>query len=124
MEDYNSVFQAEVLAIGHAAREASNKFHNKHIVVRSDSQSALQALKATSCNLKSVLQTVVRLNKLGLDNKISLEWVCSHEESTPEGNDIADLLAKEATEKDNVENDFPPPKLYLTAKIRTESTKE
>ncbi len=124
MEDYNSVFQAEVIAIGHAAREASNKIHNKHIVVRSDSQSALQALKAASCNLKSVLQTVVSLNKLGLDNKISLEWVCSHEECTPDGNDIADLLAKEATENDIIENKFPPPKSYLTAKIRTASKKE
>ncbi len=97
LKDENSVFQAELLAIRDAAEEASKRYKNSCIIIRSDSQSALMALKADKGNRNSVVQTVVKLNKLANNNKVILEWVHSHKEDTPIGNEIADGLAKEAT---------------------------
>ncbi len=121
LKDYNSVFQAEVLAIKEAVIWAGNKFRNKKIVLRCDSQSVLLALKAATCSKRSVLQAIVQLNKLGLNNNVKLEWVCSHEAITPEGNNIADELAKEATEMDANAYEFPPPKTHWKQKIKSKS---
>ena len=95
--DHNLVFQAEILAIKEAASLASDRFYNEDIIIRSDSQAAIMAINSSRCYLDCILQAIVQLNKLGVKNKVTIEWICSHNDLTPEGNNEADLLAKQGT---------------------------
>ena len=90
-----TVFQAEVLAI-HRACSALIKRKNQKIVIRSDSQAAIQALKATDVDSSLVLECVKGLNKLGSKNKVTLQWIKAH--CGHEGNEEADQLAKAGAE--------------------------
>uniref|UniRef100_A0A8D8R8S3 RNase H type-1 domain-containing protein n=2 Tax=Cacopsylla melanoneura TaxID=428564 RepID=A0A8D8R8S3_9HEMI len=69
----------------------------KNITFFSDSQAALNALKAYQVNSKLVWDCIGTLNKLAIHNKVNLEWIPGH--SGLQGNEAADLLAREAAEK-------------------------
>ena len=95
-----SVFQSEVYALGKVAEFAlAQGYRNSTIAINCDSQAALQALTSTVVHSKQVHATSQLLQKLGdtvNNNKILLRWVKAH--VGHEGNERADLLAKEGAD--------------------------
>lgn len=89
-----TVFQAEVQAINECCSiNLERTVRDRIIIINSDSQAALKALNNSECRSRLVYDTVIKLNQLGLENKIVLRWVPAHRGYT--GNEIADALAKE-----------------------------
>ncbi len=68
----------------------------KKCLIKSDSQSAIQAIIAST--IKSSLVLLIRdlISTLKLEAEIAIEWVKGHSNIT--GNELADALAKEGTE--------------------------
>ena len=99
----NSVFQAEVLAIGEAAREMTNiGYTGKNITFHVDSQAALRAVDKYLVKSKLVESTKSSLNRLCEENTVSLTWIPAHVGHL--GNEFADILAKKGTQQrgDNI----------------------
>ena len=90
---FATVYQAEVLAISHAA-DAMNKagITNQTIFILSDSQAALQALACPRVKQVLVANCIDNLNILSQNNQVTLMWVPGH--SDIDGNEEADTLAK------------------------------
>ena len=96
----NSVFQTEVWALKTATRIMLDQLGREDawvneeddVVLYSDSQAALKALKAVSIKSKVVMETVTLLNSLALKVKsVTLKWVKGHAGHT--GNVRADDAA-------------------------------
>jgi ribonuclease HI len=96
MEDFNSVFQAEVFAIQKCTSILLQKnTTNKKVIIHSDSQAALKAIRSNVITSKVVKETVNGLKNLSANNKVNLRWIPAH--SGYEGNEIADECAKKGT---------------------------
>lgn len=96
LEGYNTVFQAEMMAIKKCAEElgaAGRK--GKTIWICSDSQAALKALGKPTTNSRLVESTKASLAELGRENRLSLTWIPGH--AGWKGNERADALAKQGT---------------------------
>ena len=91
-----SVFQAEVIAIDHALRWVTENCENgTEVLIRSDSQSAINALfKTTTCS-KVVMACKGILRTAKENHRIAIEWIKGHADHT--GNELADMLAKKAS---------------------------
>ena len=88
-----TVYQAELLAISEAARKMKLlNIQNKEINFFIDNQSAIKALGGYQCKNKITQECKDRLNFLGMNNKITLNWIPGHEGHM--GNEVADRLAK------------------------------
>lgn len=73
--------------------EIQKKFpKNQNIFILSDSQAAIKSLISYEIKSKLVLECQAELNKLALNNKVTIEWVPGHKGY--EGNEKADELAK------------------------------
>ena len=70
---------------------------NNSVVINSDSQAAIMALKNTKMKSKTTLDAVVALNKLGENNQVLIRWIPAH--SGYLGNEKADSLAKRRANK-------------------------
>ena len=92
-----TVFQAEVTAIERAVSWALESLDpGTTILIRSDSQSAIQALMQVNTYSKVVL-SCKRLLKVAKENlKIAISWIKGHADNT--GNELADYLAKQGSE--------------------------
>jgi len=104
-----SVFQAEVTAIEAAVRWCvTNCDKDTEVLIRSDSQSAIQALHnpATRSAIVQACQQVLRQAKENL--RIAIKWVRGHADNT--GNELADSLAKEGS---NMNPDTVGPELPI-----------
>ena len=99
LQDYCSVFQAELIAIKEGATSLL-QCRNKSITIWSDSLSALQALSSFIIKSKTVLGCHSVLSELALYNSVSLRWIAAH--SGHWGNERADVLAKTGTSCDNL----------------------
>ena len=98
MNDYNTVFQAEVTAIYKAANILNERNTiNKKITIYTDSTSAIKVFNKQIINNYTVKQCTDELNKLSSKNEVSVEWIPGH--SNYDGNEIADKLAKEGKNK-------------------------
>lgn len=97
--DTSTVFQAEVLAIGLAAKYINNNLSHDctRVVVRSDSKAAILAVAANRVNSQGVNDTILELTSLAKKVDVELCWVPGH--SGVDGNEAADRLAKSAAEK-------------------------
>lgn len=90
----NTVFQAEILAITEAARSIEGETNRgKEIEIYSDSQAALKAIAGNTITSKMVWECAEALRGASAINKITLRWVKAHVGQT--GNERADCLAKE-----------------------------
>jgi len=90
-----SVFQAEVYVIAQCAK-MENLLHrnNSCIAICSDSLSAIKAVSAAKVTTGTVADAMQALKALAIYNSVRLVWVPGH--CGVEGNDRADLPAKEA----------------------------
>ncbi len=114
-----SVFQAEVTAIEQAIRWASsNCDEGTNILIRSDSQAAIQAILGTESRSKVVLSCIRYFRKAKENLRISLQWVRGHNDNT--GNELADFLAREGSSMrcDSVEPELPLPRSAIKSAIR------
>jgi ribonuclease HI len=117
-----TVFQAEVYAIGSAAHYIIN--HRDlltsitEIDIVTDSKSALQAIDSTATSSRLVSDCMRELDRLQLIVKVKIHWIKAH--MGHEGNERADLLAKNGTEKINfcTEPILPVPKTWVKDKIK------
>lgn len=71
-------------------------YRYSNICIFSDSQAALNALKAFNCNSKLVWDCILSLKQLTSRNTVNLYWVPGH--CGIEGNEIADSLARAGSE--------------------------
>jgi ribonuclease HI len=92
-----TVFQAEVYAIlSIAYKLLTTDLKEKDILIFTDSQAAIKALKNPSVSSKLVEECKTKLNLLGKNNEVKLAWVPGH--SGILENEIADILANEGAD--------------------------
>ncbi|GBM54903.1 Putative protein in type-1 retrotransposable element R1DM [Araneus ventricosus] len=108
LEDYNSVFQAELSALCQALQWKLINRPHQHCDIFTDSMSALKALQKHQPR-----NNLVEEIKAIQDGFVSLHWVKAH--IGVEGNESADKAAKEATIRANVD-------LHLGLPIRSLKT--
>ena len=70
--------------------------YSDSIAICTDSQAALKALASPKVTSALVAETVAALRELAIHNSVRLVWVQGHH-GVP-GNEVADVLAKQATE--------------------------
>ena len=103
-----TVFQAEVVAIREAVkailREGTDGIN--YIKILTDSQATFQALTLTTFTSRIVKETITELNKLGKQvSRLEIAWIKAH--IGHEGNEAADKLAKDASEKPQIDLHIP-----------------
>lgn len=112
-----SVFQAEVIAITHAAIALTERNTiGQKIIFHSDSQAALNALQSLHVTSHTVHDCATALEQLAQSNDVELQWVKAH--VGLEGNETADQLAKQATEIHGPEPFTPIPPDYIKRQLR------
>ncbi|XP_070528303.1 uncharacterized protein [Cardiocondyla obscurior] len=96
LEEYATVFQAEVKAIAECSQiQIADQTSSKKIYICSDSRAAINALIKQSTNSMTVWSCMRTLSKLGETNKVTLVWISGHQGI--HGNEVADELAKQGT---------------------------
>ena len=102
LNNYNTVYQAETIAIHEAASYLiRNNTMNTPIYFFSDSQATIRALTNHTIKSHTTLECIKILNTLGLNNKVTIKWIPGHKGY--DGNEIADSLAKNGASKDSNE---------------------
>jgi ribonuclease HI len=86
-----TVFMAEIRAITTVAYTLMQRKKQK-IIIRCDSQAAIQAINNININSKTVLECRKLLNQLGARNSLKICWIKAH--ASHAGNEMADRLAK------------------------------
>jgi ribonuclease HI len=117
-----TVFQAEIFAIGQSAHHLIlNKdmlTNISKVDIITDSKSALQALDNVCTPSKLIMDCMQTLDKLQELVEVSIHWTKAH--VGYEGNERADILAKEGTSKISfqVEPILPVPKSWIRRKTQ------
>jgi ribonuclease HI len=97
LEQYTTVFQAEVYAINTCAVEnLDREYRNRNIYILSDSQAAIKVLGKGQIISKLVWDCHQSLIQLARHSRVQLIWV-PHNEGIA-GNETADLLARTGSE--------------------------
>ena len=92
-----TIFQAEAIAIGEAAKYLLKRksLKPKYVKVFSDSRAVLQSLDSYDITSSTIEDTINILNQLGqITKRLTLNWIKAHHGH--EGNEIADRLANVA----------------------------
>ncbi|GBM06153.1 hypothetical protein AVEN_265209-1 [Araneus ventricosus] len=111
LEDYNSVFQAELSALHQALIWKRSNRPQQHCDIFTDSMSTLKVLQKHQPrnNLAEEIKTII-------DDTVSLHWVKAH--IGIEGNESADKAAKEATTKPTVDLHLDLPERTLKTNFK------
>ncbi|XP_021964965.1 uncharacterized protein LOC110860220 [Folsomia candida] len=97
-----TVFQAEIMGIIRASETLTDNSHDHGTVdFFIDSQGAIKALTSPWPVSSLTAEAIETLNHIGETKKVTLHWIPSHHGF--EGNEVADLLAKEATYREAVQ---------------------
>ena len=109
--DHNSIMQMEVLAINQALLKVYLLgFENRNVVIHSDSQASIKALRSMKIKSKLVNGTRNIIKNLYRRNiQVTIAWVPSH--SGFRGNDMADTLANLGALLQPPTITIPPPKM-------------
>ena len=95
LPDYSTVYQAELYGILCCANIAAvNEFQESKIIIYTDSQAAILALRNARINSDICNRTIAMLNKLATNNQVHISWCPGH--SGHKYNEKADRLANEA----------------------------
>ena len=95
----SSVFQAEVIAIQKALEWCTkNCPDGTEILIRSDSQSAIQAVLGFESKSTTVASCARMLRRAKENLRIAITWIKGHADYT--GNELADCLAKTGTKQE------------------------
>ena len=93
LPSYSSTLQAEAIAIWKACEIINNKnLSHLNFELYTDSQAVIKSLQKRNTKNDIIKQCHIALNKLGENNKITLNWIPGHQGY--EGNERADYLAK------------------------------
>ncbi|XP_035207470.1 ribonuclease H-like [Stegodyphus dumicola] len=102
LEKYNSVYQAELIAIQKTLEWLIINLNESHIItIHSDCMSVLQALsdpEQQNLNIQTIKKLVIQLE---VRHQLNFYWVKAHIGCL--GNERADVLAKEATMSNGIE---------------------
>ena len=113
-----SVFQAEVVAIEQGLKWInSNCLDKSKIIIRSDSQAAINAILSNTTNSRLVWECKQTLHSAKTNHDVALEWIKGHADHT--GNELADYLARQGSSMDNLSvfPEVPVPYTYIKDKI-------
>lgn len=99
----NSIFQAELVAI-HKAIKWANQNDNKDFIIHTDCQSGIRAIEDNSSSIPLVQQIIQDLQNT--EKTIILHWVRGH--TGLHGNELADALAKTSITEENINYEFHP----------------
>ncbi|GBN39919.1 Putative protein in type-1 retrotransposable element R1DM, partial [Araneus ventricosus] len=113
LSPFNTVFQAELLAIKEACLWASKT--NQQIKVWSDSESSLHSIASIDTKSPIAQQTQEILLK---STNIKLGWIKAHVGYS--GNEAADVLAKKATQE-GIPTFIPAPRNHIKSLLQKES---
>ena len=120
MPKYSTVFQCEVSAVLRAAEVLTNT-KDRNIQFYVDSQAAIQSLTSDEIRSRTVLETVLLLDQLGNENKVTLNWIKAHNGHAM--NDIADKLAREGSMAMGPHPQVPIPDSHVKELIDKETLK-
>ncbi|GBM95144.1 hypothetical protein AVEN_249011-1 [Araneus ventricosus] len=112
LRPFNTVFQAELLAIQEACHWASKT--NQQIKVWSDSESSLHSIASIDTKSPIAQQTQEILLK---STNIKLGWIKAHVGYS--GNEAADVLAKKATQE-GIPTFIPAPRNHIKSLLQKE----
>ncbi|CAK1553152.1 unnamed protein product [Leptosia nina] len=119
LASYCTVFQAEMVAL-HRAFELMEREKSPNINVCSDSRSALDDITSGRSLNPLAVQIRRKISKMREHKTITLFWIKAH--AGHEGNERADLLAKEAAQNNKKKPDYDLcPISTIKRLIRTES---
>ncbi|GBO30700.1 hypothetical protein AVEN_198438-1 [Araneus ventricosus] len=111
ISDAASVFIAEALAIFRALEICKRIEDENHIY--SDSRSVLMAIDS----LQDIHYIIFNIkNILKQTKNVKLFWIKAHVGT--HGNEVADYLAKKATEKDSIDHVVPLPRSWIRLKLK------
>jgi ribonuclease HI len=118
ISDHASVFQAELYALQHAASYIQkNVGKHQTVQIYSDSQAALQAINQPIIKDTSTMKAFIEIQQAAhTTHNLSIHLVKAH--VGIQGNEQADMLAKEATEEEWINDDsIPVPKSLIRTKL-------
>lgn len=122
ISDHSTVMQAEMIGVMKCAEESLRRdIKHKNIVILTDSQAVINALEKSTIESKTTKECVTKLNSIGADNWITIGWVPGHSDIL--GNEIADKLANEGIDKENIDVDVPLPNSDAEATILEKENK-
>ncbi|GBO04238.1 hypothetical protein AVEN_61920-1 [Araneus ventricosus] len=118
LQDYNTVFQAELLALKHATDHATSLPHQP-ITILVDNQASVQA----AANPRSINTTAREICKSLITNKhIHISWIKAR--VGYDGNEETDGLAKEAAESDRNPLSVKAPISFLKSVFKKKMTED
>jgi ribonuclease HI len=117
--DDATVFQAEVMAIKHAAEWLkTHERRFKRVTIHCDSQSAIRALLSPWIHTQTVEKAVTALDSASKGNFVKLRWVKAHVGYV--GNELADELAKAGALDPTTQFDTIPPSTSSIKRLAAE----
>ena len=120
LQDYHTVFQAEMTAINKAAHEIlAREDIPPQITILSDSKSSIMALRKYATPSKTLQTCMNVLNELGSKTKLVLRWIKAHVGHI--GNEKADEAAKAGASQSHPDvvnlTTIPAPYSYLVSRV-------